>query len=454
MSAPLTRVRPFRVVLARQAMLAIGALVISGLVTSCTEEGTASAPPEEGDAAQASTAPAIPALPPALGPWRATVQLPGGELPFTLRLAESATGLTATVENGEERVPVGRVVQEAGELLFEFPAFNNRIDAALRDDGSLVGDLTLIKRGGETQVMPFEAYPGAVHRFRVTNPSRVDLHGRWAVTFTDDEGKLSPAVGEFSQAGGELTGTFLTPTGDYRYLAGNVDGDTMALSTFDGAHAFLFRARMQEDGTLVGDFWSGTRWHERWRARRDEKAALPDPQTLTFLKAGYDSFAFEFPDQDGQPVSLDDPRFADKVVLVTLAGSWCPNCHDEAGYLAEYYRRNRELGVEVVCLMYEHFEDFDTAAAQVKRFREKFDIEYTTLVAGISDKTKAAQTLPMLNRVLAFPTTIFVDRAGEVRRIHTGFSGPGTGQHFVDWEREFLAFMSTLLSEAGSTASR
>ncbi|MEO0422923.1 MAG: redoxin family protein [Pseudomonadota bacterium] len=454
MSAPLPRVRLFRPVPpARQLLLAVGALAIGALTSSCTGGSTGGAT-AEGDAASADAAPIVPAVPPALGAWRATVQLPGGELPFTLSLAESAQGLTATVENGEERVPVGRVAQEGNELLFEFPAFNNRIAATLREDGSLAGDLTLVKRGGELQVMPFEAYPGAVHRFQVANPSRVDLDGRWAVTFTDDEGKTSPAVGEFTQTGGELQGTFLTPTGDYRYLAGNVDGDGMALSTFDGAHAFLFRARMQQDGTLVGDFWSGTRWHERWRARRDDSAALPDPQTLTFLKAGYDSFTFEFPDQDGEPVSLDDPRFDGKVVLVALAGSWCPNCHDEAAYLAEYYRQNRDLGVEVVCLMYEHFEDFETAATQVKRFREKFDIQYTTLVAGSSDKTKAAETLPMLNRVLAFPTTIFVDRAGEVRRIHTGFSGPGTGQYFEDWEREFLAFMSTLLSESGATASR
>ena len=424
MSAFPSRMSQFFAARRRVSALAVLAL---GVLASCSGEVSEQA------TTVADAAPPAPLVPPALGPWRATVRVPGGELPFTLRLAESADGLSATVENGAERVPVGRVEQRGRELLFEFPAFNNRIAATLRDDGSLAGDLTLIKRGGEMQVMPFEAYPGAVHRFSVSNPASVDLEGRWAVTFTDDEGESSPAVGEFEQQGGELIGTFLTPTGDYRYLAGSVDGDSMALSTFDGAHAFLFRARMQTDGTLVGDFWSGTRWHERWRARRDDAAALPDAQTLTFLKDGYERFTFEFPDQDGKPVSLDDSRFAGKVVLVTLAGSWCPNCHDEAAYLAEYYRNNRELGVEVVCLMYEHFDDFETAATQVKLFREKFDIEYTTLIAGSSDKTRAAETLPMLNRVLAFPTTIFVDREGGVRRIHTGFSGPGTGQYFLDW---------------------
>jgi thiol-disulfide isomerase/thioredoxin len=385
---------------------------------------------------------------PDLGIWRATVELPdGGDLPFRMRLAQTAQGLSATVLNGDERVPVGEVSLDGSRLLLNFPAFNNRIEAVMEDAATLRGELTLVKRGGVTQVMPFTAHAGDDYRFLPDPTPNVDVTGRWAVTFTDDDGDTAPAVGEFAQDEGRLTGTFLTPTGDYRYLAGEVDGDTMYLSTFDGSHAFLFRARMSEDGTLAGDFWSGTKWHEQWKARRDESAALPDPETLTFLKPGYDRFEFSFPDEQGNPVSLDDPRFAGKVVLVTLAGSWCPNCHDEASYLAEYYREHAGEGVEVVCLMYEHFEDFDIAAGQVKRFREKFGIEYTTLIAGISAKDEAAKTLPMLNRVLAFPTTIYLDRKGEVRKIHTGFSGPGTGEHFEAWDASFRSFVAELLGE-------
>ena len=53
----------------------------------------------------------------------------------------------------------------------------------------------------------------------------------------------------------------------------------------------------------------------------------------------------------------------------------------------------------------------------------------------------------MLNHVLAFPTLIFIDRKGDVRRIHTGFSGPGTGQHYVEFKKEFTALLDELLSE-------
>ena len=134
----------------------------------------------------------------------------------------------------------------------------------------------------------------------------------------------------------------------------------MRLQTFDGAHAFLFTAAFEEDA-LQGTFWSGTQSILQWSATRDPDVTLADATTLTFLKPGYDRFTFSFPNLAGEPVSLDDEQFQGKVVLVTLAGSWCPNCHDEAQFMTELYKRYADNGVEVVALMYEHLEDPDAA---------------------------------------------------------------------------------------------
>ncbi len=394
------------------------------------------------------------ALMPLEGAWRATAQLPGGEMPFGLQVTYGEAGAPPVVHviNGTEQVPVGEVtLAQDGSLSLVFPAFNNRIDARLSSPSAMSGQLQLVKRGGELQQMPFEAHHGYAPKARFSpSPAVGDagpVGGRWAVEFTEEDGTRTQAVAEFQQQGQVVTGTVMTPTGDYRYLAGNVQGDTLSLSTFDGAHAFLFRARLDQRGELVGDFWSGTKWHESWVARADASAQLPDANQLTFLKPGYDRFEFQFPNLAGQPVSLDDPRFAGKVVLVTLMGTWCPNCHDEAAFLSEFYRLNKDRGLEIVSLMYEHFEDFETASTQVRQFRKKFDIGFETLVAGYSDKTSAGETLPMLNRVLAFPTLIMMDRQGEVRRIHTGFSGPGTGEHYERWVAEFTAFVDGLLKD-------
>ena len=168
---------------------------------------------------------------------------------------------------------------------------------------------------------------------------------------------------------------------------------------------------------------------------------------MTYLNEGYDRLEFSFPDLEGDMVSLSDDKYRDKVVLVSLAGTWCPNCGDETDFLSRYYAGNSARGLEIISLLYEHFEDFETAAQQGKAFAVKYDIEFDVLVAGSSDKVAAAETLPMLNHVLAYPTLIFIDRSGEVRRIHTGFSGPGTGQYYEDFKIEFTSYLDELLVE-------
>jgi thiol-disulfide isomerase/thioredoxin len=165
------------------------------------------------------------------------------------------------------------------------------------------------------------------------------------------------------------------------------------------------------------------------------------------MRAGSVAFDFAFPDLAGNTVTSKDPQFRGKVLIVALAGSWCPNCHDEAAFLAPLYKEYRAKGLEIVALMFEHFGDFPRAAAATQRFRQNYGIEYTTLIAGISDKDDAAKKLPMLDRVYAFPTTIFIDRMGKVRKIHTGFSGPATGDHYTQFVSEVKTTLDQLLAE-------
>ena len=380
-------------------------------------------------------------------PWRAVLELPGGELPFAVTFAAGPDGLSATVRNGTERVAVPVVRRDERELILEFPAFNNRIVLA-RDGRVWRGDLTLIKRGGKQQVMPLTLYPDQTHRFFATEQDvNADFGGRWSVEFVDDDGEVTQAVGDFVQQNGAVTGTFRTPTGDYRYLAGAVSDRTLYLSTFDGAHAFLFTATQAANGSVEGDFWSGTQWHESFTARRNANAALPDAESLSRIRDDVKTVNFRFPDTRGNEVTLDDARFEGKVVVLALAGSWCPNCHDEAAFLAPFYREHRERGLEIVGLMFEHLDDFDAAAKQVDAFRTKFDIQYELLVAGFSDKTRATETLGLLDRVVAYPTMIVLDRKGEVRQVHTGFNGPGTGVHYDEFRASFRALINELLEE-------
>jgi thiol-disulfide isomerase/thioredoxin len=381
------------------------------------------------------------------GTYRAVLTLPGGELPFGFSLEPDGTKTVAYLVNGKERVPLHEVTVTGSHLEIRMPGYENRLSADANGE-QLVGEVVLSKPGGKQQHIALHAQRGQDFRFFEKSASdNADVSGRWAVKFTDDDGKPELAVGEFSQNHDVIVGTFLAETGDHRYLAGQMKGDELYLSTFDGAHAFLYKARIGADGALDGDFWVGTAFHERWSGKRDANATLPDAYSLTTMRSGAKQFDFAFPDLAGKTVSSKDAAFHDKVMIVTLAGSWCPNCHDEAAFLEPLYKEYRGKGVEIVSLMFEHFGDFPQAVEATQRFRQHYDIEYTTLIAGISNKDEAAKKLPMLDRVYAFPTTIFVDRKGVVRKIHTGFSGPATGDHYTQFVAEVKATLDQLLAE-------
>ena len=382
-----------------------------------------------------------------MGTYRGVLTVPGGDLPFGFVLEQQGPSVVGYLVNGPERLPLNEVKVSGTHLEILMPGYENRL-LAEANGPSLRGEVVLDKLGGKQQHVPFQAQLGQDYRFfpaaATDTPS---VAGRWAVTFTDDKGATEKDVGEFTQTQDVVTGTILTDTGDHRYLAGQVHDGQLYLSTFDGAHVYLYKAKINTDGnSLDGDHWSGTAYHEKMAATRDANAALPDAYSLTSMH-GTQHFDFAFPDLAGSTVSSRDPQFQNKVMIIAIAGSWCPNCHDEAAFLEPLYREYRPKGVEVVSLMFEHFGDFPHAAEAAQRFKQHYGIEYTTLIAGISDKDEASKKLPMLDRVYGFPTTIFIDKKGVVRKIHTGFSGPATGDHYTQFTSEVKATLDQLLAE-------
>lgn len=391
----------------------------------------------------------------AAGIWRAVIQTKGGELPFQLDIKETANhdaapAYTAHIINGQERI-----------LLDEFEFIKpDSVKITLHVfDAFLVGKITdgkhieglWIKNGlKEPYQVAFEATYGKNYRFApVNNQAKplVDFTGKWEVEFTQPDGKVYAAVGIFEQQNTKVTGTFITTTGDYRYLEGQVNPQgEMRVTAFDGNHAFLFAAT-QKNNTIEGKFWNGKNEPETWKGIKNAKATLPDANKLTYLKKGYDKLTFSFPDMEGKPVSLDDDKFKNKVVLVQVFGTWCPNCLDETAFLAPWYDKNKNRGVEIVGLAYERSPEFAKGKTRIEKMVKRFKIGYEFLFAGGNDKKEAAKTLPMLNHVLSFPTTIFIDRKGKVRKIHTGFNGPGTGKYYKDFKKEFNETMDKLISE-------
>ncbi|MGH6631316.1 MAG: TlpA disulfide reductase family protein, partial [Burkholderiales bacterium] len=181
-------------------------------------------------------------------------------------------------------------------------------------------------------------------------------------------------------------------------------------------------------------------------------ASLPDPYTYTRMSNPTEPFRFSFPDLDGKAVSWSDARFKGNVVLVTVTGSWCPNCHDEAPVLEEFYQRYKSQGLEVVALAFEYTGEAERDLEQLKIFANRHGVTYPMLLAGTTEDGDARAKMPQLANFGAFQTTIYIGRDGLVKHIHAGFEGKATGQRFTKLKSEMETLIKELL-EMGRTGS-
>jgi thiol-disulfide isomerase/thioredoxin len=397
---------------------------------------------------------APPPDPPVAGAWHAWLDSPGGELAFGLEIAGNAPALEVVVINGPERIDVPRVEWDDGRLLLGFDHYDASVETRVTDGGTRMEGEWLRTAGADEKTrLPFHATSGARPRFDGADASRAAaFDGRWLMDFSDTD---DPAIGLIRAApDGSVEGTVMTTTGDYRYLAGNVDGDRLRLSVFDGAHAFLFDASLQPDGGLAGDFWSRDTWHETWTATRDPLAELPDAFARTRWVDGAYLSSVRYPDLDGVPHALDDPRFDGRVRILEIFGSWCPNCNDAMPFLADLDRRYRSRGLSILGLGFEMTGDFERDSRQLRRYAEHHGIEFPLLVAGVANKAEASKAFPLIDRVRSYPTTIFLDDQSRVRAIHTGYSGPATGESHERMRAEFVRLVEDLLAESERREAR
>ena len=377
-----------------------------------------------------------------LGNYRATLTVTNAEvLPFVF---EVETGNTLKIFNAEEVINDNSISYRNDSVFINFPVYEGYI-AAVFDGDNLKGHY--IKESLE-RIVPFYAEFDNNTRFETKTNATAHVADTWEMLFTEDDGSTFIAKGIFKQEGNTVTGTIRTTTGDYRFLEGVMSGNTVKFSAFDGAHAFLFTATLTDAG-MQGVFYSGNHYKATFTAKRNVAYELPHEDTLTFLNEGYETLAFSFPDADGNMVSLTDAQFKDKVVIVQLMGTWCPNCLEESKYYKAFHDANKDKDIAFVALAFEYAKTEAKAFAGIKRLQDRIGVEYPMLLAqyGSSDKAKAQEKLPMLNHVLSYPTTIFIDKKGAVRKIHTGFNGAATGDKFLSFKAEFEEFVGELLGE-------
>jgi len=350
------------------------------------------------------------------------------------------------VYNANERILVDEISINGDSILIRMPVFEGVLKGVIENNERITGEFS---KPSLDRNVPFEMNFSNEQRFKSYGKETTNIEGAWETVFSPNtEKERYIAKGIFHQNGNTITGTFRTTTGDYRYLEGILSDNKLQLSTFDGAHAFLFEA-IVTDSTMTGFFYSGNHWKEPFVAKRNPDYELPKATSLTYLKEGYESIDFSFPMTNGKIVSLSDDRYKNKVTVVQIMGTWCPNCLDETKYYSQYYNLHKNDDFEFVSLAFEYAKTEKKAFNSIRRFQEKIKVPYPILLAqfGTSDKKKANEKLPMLNHILSYPTTIFIDKKGKIRRIHTGFNGPATGDVYLEFTKDFESFIAKLIEE-------
>lgn len=383
------------------------------------------------------------------GGWIAELKLNNhDQLPFNLVVSKKKGIYKLKVENGAEMIDLNDPVQKGDSLYVRFPFFNSELVFTNNSKKQISGYWVNYNKGNDYKI-PFSARKQRSHRFEMTSKkvTPANVQGRWEVTFEPNTNSAYPAVGVFQQKdnGHRVSGTFLTETGDYRYLDGNVTSDSMFLSCFDGSHAFLFKSSLEND-TLKGRFLSGKHWSSEWIGKRNESFELTSPEELTYV-VDNKKVEFAVKDLNGQDFSYPNDQLKNKVIIIQIMGTWCPNCLDETIFYKELHEKYADRGLEIISLGYEVGKTHEDYAKSIARLKDKLQLDFTFLVGGPANKKFVSEQFHMLNSVISFPTSIFIGRDGMVKRIHTGFNGPGTGHYYQEYVENTNSLIESLLAD-------
>lgn len=386
------------------------------------------------------------------GYWYASLQLSESDnLPVIIEFQKEKKNTRLCILNGSERILLDDLEFQGDSIFISFPAFASEIRALVHSKFHITGYWYNHAKKGNYHI-PFWTRYQYADKYPVHSPS-IDVSGRWEVTFDYDDDPYK-AIGLFERTsingidGDELTnrvtGTFLTETGDYRFLEGATIRDSLYLTTFDGSHAFLFKAQQRAD-TLWGEFLSGNHYRSSWFALRNEGFEIGHPDSLTTY-SNESQIQFSLPDLTGSTFTFPADASEDKVILIQIMGTWCPNCLDESIYLKSLKDVHGE-NLQIIAVTFETQNELADKIKKVDTYRSNLELPYTFLIGGNACKSCATDLFPSLSQIISFPTLIFIDKKGEIRKVHTGFNGPGTGQYYDQFVSSTNSFVQQLINE-------
>ena len=389
-----------------------------------------------------SLAAVSPALSPA-GRWDAVVTIVDGtEIPFRFEIDGNAGDVKGSFFDGDKKITSKRGTFKDGALTLTFDQYATTLQATLTD-----GQLTGTYLRGSRPSYKFRA-TRHIAAPPVAAAEVPKIAGIWKVSGFDTTKNKGEQAWRLivKQSGADVTAAMLRIDGDTGTMTGTYHDGKFVISHFSGARPSLFEIALGPDGTLE---LLQNKKVKLTGLRLDDPRAKDAPNPINALdhtrwKDPNERFRFSFNDLNGKTVAESDPKLQGKVLLVSITGSWCPNCRDEAPFLANLYKKYRGKGFEIVALSFEEADQFANPV-RLRNFIKEYGIEYTVLLAG--DPDKLAEALPGAENLNSFPTSFLIGRDGKVRAVHAGFPSPASGAFYTEAQRDLTTQVERLLAE-------
>jgi thiol-disulfide isomerase/thioredoxin len=381
------------------------------------------------------------------------------QVPITIRISGRGPSLKVDFLNGpadhSDATAASSANFDGTHLIASFDYFARTLDAVLAD-GKLEGTYGPAHSTTKSAApIPFEATLSSAETELTSPLNAPDISGSWEIATSSSKGesawefRADPPSGRSSV----IKTVIQRIDGDTGGLWGTWNGASYIVSHFNAAGPALYSVTPQADGTLlVKNLLANSHApanadliaRRPAEARKENLPAPTDPTQQTTVRDPNVPLAFSFPDLSGKIVSNTDSQFRGKVVIVAVGGSWCPNCHDEASFLVDLYKKFHSKGLEIVNLDFERGEP-DTDTPRLKAFIAHYGIPYTVLTAGTTDQL--TEKIPQGVNLNCWPTSFFIGRDGLVKETHAGFAGPGNTAGHSALEHDVTALIEKLLAE-------
>ncbi len=361
-------------------------------------------------------------------------------LRFNALLYQTKKDAVLRITNANDTIEMSGISVARNRWRFEFPVFNTHIDLQKIFD-RWVGTFT---DEDKSEVFPLTLEPIRPGSVRYPLEKSQPAEGRFQVLFDFGTERERSAVLEFFPFSGfEIRGSVLTQAGDYRFFQGSVSEDSLIMSTFDGKFAYVVAGRIKGD-SIAGFQYFINSAPRPFVGVRSSETNLPDPKSLVKISDTLSKIKFSLPDVRYKMFDFDAAQPGARLTLITIGGSWCPNCMDEARFLNRIYNRYKDLGLQVIGVYFEYTDKDSVALPLLHRMVTQLGLDFPVLYGGSVRQQMAARVFPQIEKVLAYPTLIALDADGTIVKTHTGFYGPGTSL-YAAFEEEMINWIEQAL---------